>query len=109
VRRQFYEIQVKTPAPIATRPWSASPHSMPSKPTYADERSQARQRRTKPLLDDLRLWLEPRLAASGKSTIAGAIRYAPRCDTRVIVPSSQVACNHWDLVFWIELIPPSRQ
>src|SRR6266545_7636762 len=38
---------------------------------------QARQRRTKPLVDDLRLWLEAQLAAvSGKSTIAGAIRYA---------------------------------
>jgi hypothetical protein len=43
----------------------------------ADERRQARQRRTKPLVDDLRLWLEAQLAAvSGKSTIAGAIRYA---------------------------------
>jgi len=42
----------------------------------ADERRQARQRRTKPLLDDLRLWLEAQLAAvSGKATIAGAIRY----------------------------------
>jgi len=55
-RRQFYEIQVKTPAPIATEGGplgfrSASPHSMPSKPTFAalpaDERRQARQRRTK--------------------------------------------------------------
>src|SRR6266511_1914267 len=34
-------------------------------------------RSTKPLVDDLRLWLEAQLAAvSGKSTIAGAIRYA---------------------------------
>ena len=42
----------------------------------ADERRQARQRRTKPLLDDLRLWLEAQLAAvSGKATVAGAIRY----------------------------------
>jgi transposase len=41
-----------------------------------DERRQARQRRTKPLVDGLRLWLEARLAAvSGKSTIAVAIRY----------------------------------
>jgi hypothetical protein len=44
----------------------------------ADERRQARQRRTKPLLDDLRLWLEAQLAAvSGKATIAGAIRARP--------------------------------
>ena len=43
----------------------------------ADERRQARQRHTKPLVDNLRLWLEAQLAAvSGKSTIAGAIRYA---------------------------------
>src|SRR5260370_7457065 len=43
----------------------------------ADERRQARQRHTKPLVDNLHLWLEAQLAAvSGKSTIAGAIRYA---------------------------------
>ena len=43
----------------------------------ADERRQARQRRSKPLIDALRLWLEAQLAAiSGKSTIAAAIRYA---------------------------------
>ena len=43
----------------------------------ADERRQARQRRSKPLVDALRLWLEAQLAAvSGKSTIAAAIRYA---------------------------------
>jgi hypothetical protein len=42
----------------------------------ADECRQARQRRTKPLLDDLRLRLEAQVAAvSGKATIAGAIRY----------------------------------
>ncbi len=45
--------------------------------TGRPSRQQARQRRTKPLVDDLRLWLEAQLAAvSGKSTIAGAIRYA---------------------------------
>src|ERR1700731_1784464 len=39
--------------------------------------SHARQRHTKPLVDNLHLWLEAQLAAvSGKSTIAVAIRYA---------------------------------
>ena len=42
----------------------------------AEERRQVRQQRTKPLIDALRLWLEAQLATvSGKSTIAGAIRY----------------------------------
>jgi transposase len=81
VRRQFYDIQANTPAPIATEAL------VRIAPLYgieadirglsADERRQARQRRTKPLVDALRLWLEAQLAAvSGKSTIAGAIRYA---------------------------------
>ena len=62
VRRQFYEIQAKTPAPIA------SEALMRIAPLYAveadirgrsaDERRQTRQRRTKPLVDALRLWLE---------------------------------------------------
>ena len=80
VRRQFYEIQVKTPAPIATQALVriAALYAIEAdiRGLSADERHQARQRRTKPLLDDLRLWLEAQLAAvSGKATIAGAIRY----------------------------------
>ena len=81
MRRQFYEIQVKTPAPIATEALVriAALYAIEAdiRGLAADERRQARQRRTKPLVDDLRLWLEAQLAAvSGKSTIAGAIRYA---------------------------------
>jgi transposase len=81
VRRQFYEIQVKTPAPIATEALVriAALYALEAKirGLTADERRQVRQRHTKPLVDNLRLWLEARLAAvSGKSTIAGAIRYA---------------------------------
>ena len=81
VRRQFYEIQVKTPAPMATEALVriAALYAIEAdiRGLAADERRQARQRRTKPLVDDLRLWLEAQLAAvSGKSTIAGAIRYA---------------------------------
>ncbi len=81
VRRQFYDIQVKTPAPIATEALVriAAFYAIEAdiRGRSVDERRQARQRRTKPLVDDLHLWLEARLAAvSGKSTIAGAIRYA---------------------------------
>ena len=81
VRRQFYEIQVKTPAPIATEALVriAALYAIEAgiRGLSADDRRQARQRRTKPLVDALRLWLEAQLAAvSGKSTIAGAIRYA---------------------------------
>lgn len=43
----------------------------------ADERRAIRQERTRPLLDDLKIWLEARLAAvSKKSTLAEAIDYA---------------------------------
>jgi transposase len=74
------EIQVKTPAPIATQTLVriAALYAIEAdiRGLSADERRQARQRRTKPLIDDLRLWLEAQLAAvSGKATIAGAIRY----------------------------------
>src|SRR6478736_3254578 len=62
VRRQFYEIQVKTPAPIATqalvRIAALFAIEADIRGLSADERRQARQRRTKPLLDELRLWLE---------------------------------------------------
>src|SRR5262245_1065786 len=80
VRRQFYEIQVKTPAPIATQALVriAALYAIEAdiRGLSAEERRQARQRRAKPLIDDLRLWLEAQLAAvSGNATIAGAIRY----------------------------------
>jgi transposase len=81
VRRQFYEIQVKTPAPIASEALVriAALYAIEAdiRGRSADERRQARQRRTKPLVEALRLWLDAQLATvSGKSTIAGAIRYA---------------------------------
>jgi transposase len=81
VRRNFYEIQAKTPAPIATEalvriaPLYAIEANI--RGLSADDRRQARQQRTKPRIDALRLWLEAQLAiVSGKSTIAEAIRYA---------------------------------
>ena len=81
VRRRFYEIQVATPAPIASEALVrvAALYAVEAdiRGSSADGRRQARQRRTKPLIDALRLWLEAKLAAvSGKSTIAEAIRYA---------------------------------
>jgi hypothetical protein len=92
VRRQFYEIQVKTPAPIATEALVriAALYAIEAdiRGLAADERRQARQRRTKPLVDDLRLWLEAQFAAvSGKSTIAGAIRYASPRESRTSAAS----------------------
>jgi transposase len=81
VRRQFYDIQAKSPAPIASEalvriaPLYAVEADIRGR--SADERREARQRRTRPLVDALRIWLEAKLAAvSGKSTIAEAIRYA---------------------------------
>jgi hypothetical protein len=81
VRRRFYEIQVATPAPIASEALVriAALYAIEAeiRGRTADERRQARQLRTKPLIDALRPWLEAKLAAvSGKSTIAEAIRYA---------------------------------
>ena len=80
-RRNFYEIQANTPAPIASEALVriAALYAVEAdiRGRSADERRLARQRRTKPLVDALRLWLEAQLAAvSGKSTIAAAIRYA---------------------------------
>jgi transposase len=81
VRRQFYELQANAPAPIATEALVriAALYAVEAdiRGLSADDRRQARQRRTKPLVEALRLWLEAKLAVvSGKSTIAGAIRYA---------------------------------
>jgi transposase len=81
VRRRFYEIQVATPAPIASEALVriAALYAVESdiRGLTVDERRQARRLRTKPMIDALRPWLEAKLAAvSGKSTIAEAIRYA---------------------------------
>ncbi|MBO0757918.1 MAG: IS66 family transposase, partial [Bradyrhizobiaceae bacterium] len=80
-RRQFYELQVNTPAPIATEALAriAALYAVEAdiRGRSADERKQARQQRSKPLVDSLRVWLEAKLAVvSGKSKIAEAIRYA---------------------------------
>ena len=81
VRRRFYEIQVATPAPIAAEALVriAALYTVEAdiRGRSADARRQARQQRSKPLIEALRPWLEAKLATvSGKSTIAEAIRYA---------------------------------
>jgi transposase len=82
VRRYFYELQTgTTPAPIASEALVriAALYAIEAdiRGLTPDERRQVRQRRTKPLIEALRLWLEAKLASvSGKSTIAEAIRYA---------------------------------
>jgi transposase len=81
VRRQFYDIQVKTPAPIASEALLriAAFYAIEAEigGLTAGERQHVRQLRTKPLIDAFKSWLEAKLAAvSGKSTIAAAIRYA---------------------------------
>ena len=81
VRRNFYDIQVTTPAPIATEALVriAALYAVETeiRGLPVDERRRVRQLRSKPLVDALRLWLETKLASvSGKSKIATAIRYA---------------------------------
>jgi transposase len=81
VRRQFYDIQAATPAPIASEALVriAALYAVESelRGLKPDERRQQRQSRAKPIIDALRPWLESKLTnVSGKSTIADAIRYA---------------------------------
>jgi transposase len=81
VRRQFYDIQANTPAPIASEALVriAALYAVEAdiRGETADERRRVRQLRTKPLVEAFKTWLEAKLAiVSGKSTIAAAIRYA---------------------------------
>lgn len=79
-RRQFYEIARKGPAPIAeeTLRRIAVLYAIETRirGRGAEERRTIRQAESKPLVEDLKTWLEAQLArASGKSAIATAIRY----------------------------------
>lgn len=81
VRRNFYDIQVATPVPIAAEALMriATLYAIEDdiRGRSAEERRQVRQQRSKPLVEALHLWLQAKLATvSGKSTIAEAIRYA---------------------------------
>ncbi len=81
VRRQFYEIAARGPAPIAgealTRIADLYAVEAEIKGQSADARRAVRQQKSKPLIDAMKTWLETQLAAvSQKSAIAAAIRYA---------------------------------
>ena len=80
VRRQFYEIQLRTPAPIAAEALMriATLYCIEDdiRGRTAEVRRELRQQRSKPLIDSLHGWLQDQLkSVSAKSTIADAIRY----------------------------------
>jgi transposase len=86
LRRKFFDIAKEGCAPIASEALERIAKLYVVEKTIrgqsADERHAVRQERSKPLVLELRTWLEQQLArVSGKSLIAGAIRYA---------------LNHWD-------------
>jgi transposase len=79
-RRQFYEISNPGNAPIASEALAriASIYGIEAeiRGQAADQRRAARLARSRPLADDLKLWLEARLGTvSQKGTLAKAIRY----------------------------------
>ena len=81
VRRRFFEIAQAGNAPIAKEALAriAALYAIEQeiRGRTAEERCAIRQERTRPLLDDLKTWLEAKLVAvSKKSTLAEAIRYA---------------------------------
>jgi hypothetical protein len=80
-RRKFYDIHALHPSPTTTEALDrigalyAIEKEIRGKP--AEERRAVRQSRARPLLDELRSWMESMLhALSKKSETAGAIRYA---------------------------------
>jgi transposase len=80
-RRRFYEIAAAGPAPVATealrRIGEFYAVEADIRGRSADERRAIRREKAKPLVDDLKPWMEAQLAAvSQKSTIAEAFRYA---------------------------------
>jgi hypothetical protein len=79
-RRKFYEIAQAGNAPIASEALAriATIYAIEAeiRGREAEVRRRVRQQRTKPLVEELKTWLENQLAAvSRKSTIAEAIRY----------------------------------
>jgi len=81
VRRRFYEIAAAGAAPIATealaRIGALYAIEAEIRGRSADERRAVRLERVRPIVDDLKTWMETKLAmVSQKSTIAEAIRYA---------------------------------
>ena len=81
VRRKFYDIHVATNAPIAgealQRIGQLFDIERAAMGRPADERRRIRQRTARPVIDDLAAFLDASLATiSGRSELAGAIRYA---------------------------------
>lgn len=80
-RRKFYDVHHATPSPIALEALQriAALFAIESgiKGQAPERRAAARQERARPLLDQLKAFLDTSLARiSGKSELAGAIRYA---------------------------------
>ena len=81
VRRRFYELATAGPAPIASEALEriASLYAVESeiRGRAADERRAVRQQKSRPITDELELWLRAKLALiSQKTKLAEAIRYA---------------------------------
>jgi transposase len=80
-RRKFHDIHEVQPSPITTealdRIGALYSIEREIRGQTAEQRQEVRQARAKPLLDELRRWLEQKLTTlSTKSDTAGAIRYA---------------------------------
>jgi transposase len=81
VRRRFYELAAAGPAPIASEALEriAELYAIESdiRGSSAEERRDARLRRSRPIIDELEPWLRAKLALiSQKTKLAEAIRYA---------------------------------
>ncbi len=81
VRRYFYELATPGPAPIAaealTRIAALYRIEAEIRGRSAEERREARQERSRPLIEDLEPWLRSKLQLiSQKTKLAAAIRYA---------------------------------
>ena len=81
VRRRFYELAAAGPAPIASEALEriAGLYAIEKdiRGRGADERRTVRQDRSRPIIDDLELWLRTKLnVISQKTKLAEAIRYA---------------------------------
>jgi transposase len=81
VRRRFYELAAAGPAPIASEALQriAGLYAIESdiRGSGAEERRDARLRRSRPIIDEFEPWLRAKLALiSQKTKLAEAIRYA---------------------------------
>jgi transposase len=134
-RRQFFDLAKSPPAPIAVealkRIGELYEIEAQIRGKSAQERRAARQEKTKPLVAELKTWLETSLARlAGGSTIAQALRYGlnhwdglvrflddgrieidsntversmrPIATERSLCPPSSSLWKHWNLIFEID-------